>query len=120
MSIVPSIEPSASRSTSRRRAVRSAREPASSSHSCRATVARCSCSSTSAGRGRSSSSFSSHAAASGMRSKRFATKREPESTWVSRSAPLVESRSIRRYQGSSPSSSEIRRKASSPPSGSAP
>ena len=67
-----------------------------------------------------SSSFSNQAAASGIFSKSSVARRLLESTCVMRSAAPVASRSIRKYQGDSPRSSERRLKANRAASGSVP
>ena len=89
----------ASRSTSRRRDGAEGLRRGIAARSCRASTApRLLLAATASERGRSSSSSSSQAAASGMRSSRAPTKREPESTRVRRCAAPDESRSIRRNQ----------------------
>ncbi len=70
--------------------------------------------------GTSSLSEPSQATDSGETSSRSAISRELESTWQSRSAAAVESRSMPRYQWVVPSASLTRRKASRPASGSTP
>ena len=70
--------------------------------------------------GTSSLSVPSHATDSGETSSRSAISRELDSTWQSRSAAAVESRSMPRYQCVVPRASLTRRKASSPASGSTP
>ena len=110
---------SAIRSSSRLR-VRRSTSRASSTVSTRVITARNSRPSTSRERGRSCSSRASQRTASGIRSSSSPTYLLAASTLVSRLAARPESRSSPMYQWAEPISSERRRKASSPRSGSIP